>query len=313
MHTIAYSSRLAALGLVVAAVACGRAPTAPGQPSAPPDRVSGQTTFTIINGWSREAVAGATVTANGREALTDALGQVQFPATPSNCLTIEVKAVGFLERRACGLPNVRQMTLWPVANADESEVTRKWIFYNDQISGDYWSAPTHIALGPELSRAGIAETWSAATDAISEVSQGRIRFQWVTSAPEEGLLVVAAGAPVSCSVVPPWSFEIGGFCVKYDPNMYSLDRLQVSPDRLADRSTALRALLAAVGIRAHGLPGLMNLTRPESDFSEYERKTLGMLGLRPPRSCGPTMIKSSERDSFDGYRRTRNERPAATV
>ena len=282
MNTIAYSSRLAALGLVVVAVACGRSPTAPGQPSVQTARVSGQTTFTIINGWSREPVAGATVIANGGEVLTDASGQVQFPATPSNCLTIEVKAAGFLERRACGSESIRQITLWPVASADEREVTRKWIFNNDQISGDHWSAPTRIALGPELSaRAGIAETWSAATDAISEVSQGRIRFQWVTSAPEEGLLVEAAGAPVSCSVVPQWSFEIGGFCVKYDPNVYYLDRLQVSPDRLADRSTVLRALLSAVGIRTHGLPGLMNMTRPESDFSEYERKTLGMLGLRP--------------------------------
>lgn len=282
MNTMAYSSRLAALGLVVVAVACGRSPTAPGQPSAQPDRFSGQTTFTIISGWSREPVAGATVTANGGERLTDALGQVQFPATPSNCLTIEVKAAGFLDRHACGSADVRQITLWPVANADESEATRKWIFKNDQISGDYWSAPIHIALGPDLStRAGIAETWSAATDAIGEVSRGRIRFQWVASAPEEGLLVVAGGAPVSCSVVPPWSFEIGGFCVKYDPKVYYLDRLQVSPDRLADRSTALRALLSGVGIKAHSLPGLMNMTQPESDFSEYERKTLGMLGLRP--------------------------------
>ncbi len=281
MKTIAYSFRLAALAVVVVAVACGRSPTSPGQPS-PPDRVSGHTIFTIINGWSREPVSGATVTANGEEVLTDALGQVQFPATPSNCLTIEVKAAGFLERRACGSANVRQITLWPVANADESEVTHKWIFNHDQIRGDFWPASIHIALGPDLSaRAGIAETWSAATDAISEVSQGRIRFQWVTSAPEEGLLVVAADAPVSCSVVPPWSLEIGGFCVKYDPNVYGRDRLQVSPDRLADRSTALRPLLSAVGIRAHSLPGLMNMTRSESDFSEYERKTLGMLGLRP--------------------------------
>lgn len=282
MSTSAYSSRLAALGLVVVTVACGRAPTAPSQPSAPRDPVSEQTTFTIINGWSREPVAGATVTANGGEALTDASGRVQFPATSSNCLTIEVKATGFLDRRACGSASVRQITLWPVGNADESEATRKWIFSNDRIGSEYWAAPIQIALGPELSaRAGVAETWSAAADAISEVSQGRIRFQWVTSAPQEGLVVVAAGAPVSCSVVPPWSLEIGGFCVKYDPTVYYLDRLQVSPDRLADRSTVLRALLSAVGIKAHNLPGLMNMTRPESDFSEYERKTLGMLGLRP--------------------------------
>ena len=282
MNTIAYSSRLAALGLVVVAVACGRSPSAPDQPSAQPDRVSGQTTFTIINGWSREPVAGATVTANGGEMRTDASGQVQIPAATSNCLTLEVRAAGFLDRRACGSANVPQITLWPVTNADESDATRNWIFRNDQLRAEYWSAPIQIALGPEVSaRAGIAEAWSAATAAIGDVSQGRIRFQWVASAPEEGLVVVAASAPVSCSVAPAWSFAIGGFCVKYDPDVYYLDRLQVSPDRLADRSTALRALLSAVGIRAHNLPGLMNTTRPESDFSEYERKTLGMLGLRP--------------------------------
>jgi hypothetical protein len=239
-------------------------------------------TFTIINGWSREPVAGAAVTANGLEAATDTSGQVQFPATPSSCLTIGVTADGFLDRRTCGSANARQITLWPVANADEREVTRRWIFNNDRISGDSWSVPTQIALGPEVAaRAGVAETWRTAADAISEVSQGRIRFQWVPGAPEEGILIVAAETPVSCSAVPPWPFEIGGFCVTYDPNVYYLDRLQVSPDRLTDRSMALRALLSEVGIRTHSLSGLMNMARPESAFSEYERRTLGMLGLRP--------------------------------
>ena len=98
---------------------------------------------------------------------------------------------------------------------------------------------------------------------------------------EEGFVVVAADTPLSCSVAPPWPFAIAGFCLKYDPSVYYLDRLQVSPDRLTDRGTALRALLTEAAIRTHGLPGLMNTARPESDFSDYERKTLGMLGLRP--------------------------------
>jgi hypothetical protein len=86
--------------------------------------------------------------------------------------------------------------------------------------------------------------------------------------------------PLSCSEVPPWPYEIGGFCVKYDPSVYSLDRLRIAPERLADSQTALRALLSAVGIKAHALPGLMNAARPEAAFSDFERKTLGMVGLR---------------------------------
>ena len=281
MNSIEYSRRLVAFGLGLVVVACGRSPTTPSASSTTPAGVTSPTTFTIVSGWSREPVAGATVTANGGDVLTDASGQVRFPATPSNCLTITVRAVGFLERRTCALAAVPQITLWPVANADESDATRKWIFSNDRMLAAYWSVPTRVALGPVLAtRAGIAEAWSAAADAISQVSQGRIRFEWVTSAPDEGAVIEAAGAQPSCSAAP-WPFEVGGFCVKYDPDVYYLDRLQVSPDRLTDRSTALRALLTEVGVRTHSLSGLMNMTRPESDFSDYERKTFGMLGIRP--------------------------------
>lgn len=281
MNSSAYSRRLGTLGLILVLAGCGGSPTMPSA-SSTTARITGQTTFTIINGWSREPVAGATVTANGGDVLTNGTGQVQLAGTPSNCLAITVSAVGFLERRTCGSADAPQITLWPVANADESDATRQWIFRNDRISGDSWAGPIRIALAPELAaQAGIAATWTAATDAISDISQRRIRFQWMSSAPDEGLLVVAADPAPSCSVAPPWPLEIGGFCVKYDPYVYYLDRLQMSPDRLTDRSTAVRALLAGVGIKAHSLSGLMSMTRPGSDLSEYERKTLGMLGLRP--------------------------------
>ena len=280
MKATAIFSRLVGWGVVLVAMACGRSPSAPSpidSSGGPP----GQTTFTIIDGWSRAPVPGAAVTANSQQALTDASGEVRFPVTSSSCMTVGVMATGYLERRTCGSASNRQITLWPIASADEAEVTRQWVFTNDQIRGDFWSGLTSIALSPELaSRADVVEAWTAATDVITQVSHGRIQFQWVASVREEGLLVEATDTPPSCSVVPPWPFEVAGFCVTYDPVVYYLDRLQVKPDRLVDRSTVLRALLSALKIRAHTLPGLLNLTRPEAELSEFERKTLGMLGLR---------------------------------
>src|SRR5262249_17434215 len=114
---LAAPCRLVALGLAVAAVACGRQsqvvqPTPTSQ------------TFTILDGWAQSPVAGAAVTANGTQALTDSAGEVQFPASPSPCVIIDVKATGFLDRRTCGSSVASRITLWPVVSADEGEVTR---------------------------------------------------------------------------------------------------------------------------------------------------------------------------------------------
>lgn len=267
--------RLTACGLALIAVACGASPTAPG--AAERTAQASEATFTVIDGWSRAPVVGAVVAANGLPAVTDAAGQVHFPATKS-CLTLDVTVAGYLERRTCVAPG--PVTLWPVANAEEAEVTRQWIFTRDQIHGDFWSTPTLITLSPELAaRAEVAATWKAATDLVTQVTQGRITFQWVPNAPEEGVLIETAGAIPSCRVTP-WPVDIGGFCIAYDPDVYYLDRLRMSSDKVADPTAALRALLSAVGIRAHSLPGLMNTTRPQPELTEFERKTLGMLGIR---------------------------------
>lgn len=280
MRAMALLPRFVAFGLGVIVVACGHSPAAPGQLPGSTDPAA-QTTFTISNGETGEPVAGAAVTANGTQTLTDDAGQVRFPATSSSCVAIDVKAAGFLDRRTCGSSMARQITLWPIANTNEEEDTRRWVFYDDRIDLGRWLDPTQIALAPELmARADVAETWRAAADTLDQVSRGRIKFQWVASAPEEGLVLEAAVLPLSCSVPPPWPYEIGGFCVKYDPSVYFLDRLRVAPERLTDPVTALRALLSAVGIKAHTLPGLLNATRPGNELSGFERKTLGMLGLR---------------------------------
>ena len=281
MTAAAASYRLVACGLVVIAVACGRSPTGPERASGSSKPSADQTTFRIIDGWSQLPVGGAAVTANGTQALSDEAGQVQLPVLSSGCVVIDVKATGFLDRRTCGSSTATQIALWPVANADEEEATRKMVFVNDRIDGGFWTGPTQIALGPELAaRADVAHTWEVAADTIETLTGGRIRFQWVGSVPEDGLVIEAASTPPSCSVAPPWPYEIGGFCVKYDPNVYFLDRLRVAPERLVDPATALRALLTEVGIKSHTLPGLMNAIRPEAGVSNFERKTLGMIGLR---------------------------------
>jgi hypothetical protein len=267
--------RLVALALALSAVACGRSQTGLVQPTP-----TGETTFLILDGWSQLPVVGAAVTVNGTQAVTDGAGKVRFPASTSNCVVIDVKATGFLDRRTCGSSIAPQITLWPVANADEGEATRNWIFFRDHLDRERWADPFEIALGPELAtRADVAQVWRAATDTIQSASRGRIKFQWVTHAPGD-VVVEAAVMPLSCSVAPPWPYEIGGFCVTYDPVVYFLDRLRVAPERLADPTTALRALLTKIGISTHTLPGLMNATRPEADFSDFERKTLGMVGIR---------------------------------
>ncbi len=106
MKATMVSSQLAVFGLVVVIAACGGSPTAPSQPPRSTDP-AGQTTFTILDGWSQLPVAGAAVTANGTQALTDEAGHVQFAAALSGCVVLEVKATGFLDRRTCGSSRAR--------------------------------------------------------------------------------------------------------------------------------------------------------------------------------------------------------------
>lgn len=175
MSAMALLSRLVAFGLIVIVVACGHSPAAPG-PRSGSTGPKGETTFTISSGETAEPVVGAAVTANGTQALTDDAGQVRFPATSSRCVVIDVKAAGFLDRRTCGSSIDRQITLWPIANANEEEETRRWIFDNDRIDAGHWLGPTQIALAPELAaRADVAETWRAAADATRARKRLRCR------------------------------------------------------------------------------------------------------------------------------------------
>jgi len=135
-----------AFALIVVGVACSSSPMAP-HPSTDPG--SQHTTITVGDGWSQLPVAGAAVTVSGTQALTDAAGQAQFAGTMPGCVTADVTANGFLARQTCTTADARQITLWPIANADEGEVTRHWIFYNDRIERGRWSDPIQVFLGPQ--------------------------------------------------------------------------------------------------------------------------------------------------------------------
>jgi hypothetical protein len=299
-------------GLIIFAAACSGPPTAPGQPQPPPSVTSGPptapaepqppqpplpvvTTFTVTNGWTGEAVAGALVSADGIQAATDSAGQVRLVKT-GNCLKIDVTASGFLERRTC---SAAAITLWPVADEEEREATRTMAFRNDQTLRGAFSSLTliEVSLAEDLrNRSDVMQTWTFAANELQRLTLNRISIRFVDPFPaghsDGGFVIAPAGAPPDCfvSLAPPWPIETGGFCEGWAPEYDYILRINVLPDRLTDGSVALRALLVGgLGMRPHAMPGLMNSTRPDRELSTFERKTFHMIGLRYGRVMWPDL------------------------
>ena len=63
---------------------------------------------------------------------------------------------------------------------------------------------------------------------------------------------------------------------------YFVWRITVAPGLIDRPDVALRALLHAYTLRPHVLHGLMNINRPDTQLSVFERKTLHMMSLRWP-------------------------------
>jgi hypothetical protein len=61
---------------------------------------------------------------------------------------------------------------------------------------------------------------------------------------------------------------------------YFVSNAAIDPRAATRRDVALRVLLDAYALAPHPLPGLMNATRPATELSEFERKTLHMMSLR---------------------------------
>lgn len=263
---------LAWCGLAIAIGACGNSPTRPGPVDPQPGPQQNTITLTVLDGWTRQPVAGAIVS-HGIDAVTDSAGRVQVRVTSDVCQTVTVRAAGFLDRRTCSSSEV---TLWPVADALERDATRMAVFYEDRLDSEWWSGVHLVRLAVELAEHDeIRETWQLAAAEIQRLTGGRISFTFVNSGQADFMVTKASAAPV-CRLQLAWTIETAGFCSDWDWQ----SRIQVLPDRLADRGTALRALLASLTISAHPAPGLLNATEPASELSLFEQKLLHMLGIR---------------------------------
>jgi len=238
-------------------------------------------TITVTDGWTGAAVPGATVTAGGSEVLTDANGTFVLTAAPVKCLPLDIVATGFLSRRVCAKPSV---TLWPIADEAEEAATRAAAFpHFDRLldQADY-ARVYGVVLQPDiLQYPGVEATWVEAAAEIKEATGGKLAIQFLPSLKwDEGYLVSAASEPGLCSLTwSKWTISVAGFC--WMPTAtYFVSNAAIDPHAIARRDVALRVLLDAYSLRPHSLPGLMNETRPATELSEFERKTLHMMSLR---------------------------------
>ena len=273
---------------VLFAGACGDPPTAPPrelQPTVPEPSPAPtepvETTFTVTNGWTGQPVAGARVSAADTQMVTDSAGQVRLLKTWP-CVTMEVVATGFLERRTCA---TSEITLWPVADAAEQEATRSAVFSAGLLFGG--SGFLEVMLSPELRlREDVVQTWTAAAEEIRELTLGRYLFAIVDQM-EWGYIIGEASSHTVCGTGLQWPPETSGFCTEPTPD-YAIGKVHVAAGRLTDRSVALRVLLATnFVLRPHPAAGLLNSARPDQNLSAFERKTLHMIGLRKNRLAWP--------------------------
>jgi hypothetical protein len=289
METGAVLRHLAWSTLIVIASACSDPPSGPTDPwqvTTPFEPRAAMKTFTVSNGWTREPVAGALVSANGAQAETDTAGQVRLPVTGA-CLKVELSVPGFLERRTC---SSGEITLWPVANEREREATRIAAFNQDRLYGGPPVVLPELALAEELqARADAVQTWTFAAAEIHRLTANGLSLwpfhspESVLNTPDWGFVISPVAARPTCRFPVPWSFETVGFCVEHTGPGYFAYTTHVLEDRLTDPIIALRALLyISTILKPHDMPGLLNRSRPDGELSAFERKTLHMIGLRRP-------------------------------
>jgi len=275
----------------VAALGCSKTP-----PFAPPkterNDLPQTVTVKLVDGWTGAPVAGAQVSWTDGNAVTDESGQFAVPlAAPRLCVPLDIVASGFLERRTCHAPT---LSLWPVASDAESAATRTTAFhsYRDKLPPMDQTYNT-VNLGFEIGfrdRPEVEKTWLSAAAYLKEKTNGR----WLSNVTSEvlkangyweGYRLAQATSPPSCAPPPwfTWSFKTAGFCIGFT-DLYFLFDVTVDPDRLASFDVAVRALLYTSLLEPHPLPGIMNESNPSDSLSEFELKTLHMMGLRADKT-----------------------------
>lgn len=237
----------------------------------------------IIDGWTGATVPNVRVRIRDIDVVADGAGHVVLEVS---CAPATFSAPGFLERRVRCLLNTvgggNAVTLWPVSDDREAEATRRAAFGAGMTAVLPESMPTYLST--ELQAPDVLPTWQAAAAEVRRLTRNR----WLTvrngglGVPSDGedAYIVAPTEPSRCDQ-SGWSvpFAQFGFCMVWGPG-YWQTTLRVQESRLTAPDVALRALLVASGARNHDLPGILNTQQPSGTVSEFERKTLHMIGLR---------------------------------
>jgi hypothetical protein len=238
----------------------------------------------IIDGWTGAMVPNVRVRTRDIDVVADGAGHVVLEVW---CAPATFTAAGFLERRVRCLLNTvgggNAVTLWPVRDDRESEATRRAVFAGGMATAHPESIPTYLSA--ELQAPDVLPTWQAAAAEVQRLTRNR----WLTvrnggpgvpSGGEDAYIVAPSAEPSRCDQ-SGWSvpFEQFGFCMVWGPG-YWQTTLRVPESRLTAPDVALRALLVASGARDHDMPGILNTQQPSGTVSEFERKTLHMIGLR---------------------------------
>jgi hypothetical protein len=240
-------------------------------------------TVAVTDGWTGAPVPGARISMNGTELVTTANGTVPVTIAAGQCQPMDIVATGFLHRRTCARPSV---TLWPIANDAEAAATHEAAFlYPDRLIDQSQAVnDIPVVLAANLaSRPEVTSAWNTAAAELMSATGNKLSVRFAQTVPyDEGFVVsMAPPSPPCRHYWFEWQFAIAGFC--WEPTRdYFVQDITVDPSLVDHPDVALRALLYAFTLRPHQLPGLMNATRPATELSPFERKTLHMMGLRWP-------------------------------
>lgn len=285
--------------LIVGAFACGSgnerrpatvtgptpvtaAPT-PASPT-PPTPAGGPIRLTVTNGWTDAPVAQAVVTMDGATAVTDQSGQFEL-ATSGACVRATVVAPGYLERRLACLPTAASqgrvvVTLWPVENDAERAALEAFAFPFGKVGRN---SPQSVAFAAGIAnRHDVIATWQAASTRLRTATSGWLDCTTLnaTDLGDDGVVVSPFATLADCNHNWfPWPYAASGFCMQTHP-AYFVAVARTDPARIATEGMALRVLMYSNGLRPHPLPGVLNATRPDDTLSDFEQRTLHMIGLR---------------------------------
>jgi hypothetical protein len=240
----------------------------------------------VTNGWTNAPVPQAVVAVHGASVVTDQAGQFEV-VTTSACVPATVTAPGFLERRLRCLPRDPEprapVTLWPVDSEDERDALEAFAFSFRRLTRVHLE---EVALSPTLAdRDRVFTVWQAALAKLRSATPV-FNGAWLTrheTEPDNGMIVASLRSTEVCGATAvPWPFAAGGFCLGGNNMTYfgEVRLVWTDPARVATEGVALRVLLYAAGLRPHGLPGVLNATRPDDTLSAFELRTLHMMGLR---------------------------------